>query len=86
VIGARIAAHAGDIVKGVKGAWEWDKAMSTARKNLDWNTQIKLSLDPLKASEIRSRRSSASTGCSMCGNYCAMDVVSQYLGTPKHEC
>lgn len=36
VIAARIAAHAADIVKGVKGAWEWDLEMAKARKGLDW--------------------------------------------------
>ena len=36
VIASRIAAHAADIVKGVKGAKEWDEQMSRARKALDW--------------------------------------------------
>nr|WP_197705345.1 phosphomethylpyrimidine synthase ThiC [Candidatus Kuenenia stuttgartiensis] len=32
VMAARIAAHAADLVKGVKSAWEWDKKMSHYRK------------------------------------------------------
>lgn len=86
VIASRIAAHAGDIVKGIAGAWNWDLEMSTARKNLDWDAQLKLALDPQKAAEIRARQSTASTGCSMCGDYCAMELVSKYLETPKKEC
>lgn len=86
VIASRIAAHAGDIVKGVKGAMEWDREMSTARRNLDWDGQIRLALDPQKAEEIRSRQSTTGTGCTMCGNYCAMELVSEYLGVPKKVC
>lgn len=86
VIAARIAGHAGDIVKGVKGAWEWDREMSVARKNLDWEGQMRLAIDPVKAREIRSRQPTSGTGCSMCGNYCAMELVSEYLGVPRRVC
>ena len=34
IIASKIAAHAADIAKGIKGARDWDDAMSTARKNL----------------------------------------------------
>ena len=86
VIASRIAAHAGDIVKGIDNAWQWDLQMSTARKNLDWDSQLKLALDPEKAAKIRQRQSTKGTGCTMCGNYCAMELVSEYLGTTKKEC
>ena len=81
VIAARIAGHAADIVKRVKGAIEWDNEMARARKSRDWDRQIELSIDPEKAREIRSRRSGASDDvCSMCGELCAMKVVEEYLG------
>lgn len=86
VIGCRIAAHAGDIVKGVKGAWEKDKQMSQARRNLDWDTQIKLALDPKRAAEVHARQSTTGGGCSMCGSYCAMELVSKFLGVPQMGC
>ncbi len=86
VIGARIAAHAGDIIKGIKGAWDWDKEMSQARERLDWETQIKLAIDPKKAAEIRSRQPTAGAGCSMCGEFCALALVSKYLKTPVKRC
>ena len=49
IIASKIAAHAADIAKGVPGAAEWDRAMSTARKNLDWESMFDLALDGEKA-------------------------------------
>jgi len=87
VIAARIAAHAADLVKGVKGAWEWDLEMSKARKALDWDKQIELSIDPQKAARYRKDRNpEGTTACSMCGDFCAMQVVSEYLGKDLHKC
>ena len=53
IIASRIAAHAADIAKGVKGATDWDNAMSTARKKLDWEEMFNLCLDPEKARRYR---------------------------------
>lgn len=87
VIAARIATHAADLVKGVQGAWEWDLAMAKARKALDWEKQIELAIDPGTALRIRGERNAAGAeACSMCGNYCAMKVVGEYLGKPKENC
>ncbi|MCL6615152.1 MAG: phosphomethylpyrimidine synthase ThiC, partial [Firmicutes bacterium] len=52
VIAARIAAHAGDLVKGIPGAMEWARRMAIARKALDWEEQIKLAIDPEGARHI----------------------------------
>jgi phosphomethylpyrimidine synthase len=79
VIASRIAAHAGDIVKNVKGAREWDEEMSQARKNLDWETQAKLSLDPEFSRQVHNKIPAAGKTCSMCGKYCAMAIVDKYL-------
>ncbi len=79
VIAARIAAHAGDIVKGIRGAWEWDRNMSLARRNLDWGQQVELSIDPAKAQRTRIQHPTGGPGCSMCGDYCAMELVSRFL-------
>lgn len=78
-IASRIAAHAADIVKGVKGAREMDLKLSEARKNLDWETQRQLVLDPHKFEEVRDKRKTKSDACSMCGEYCAMRIVSDFL-------
>ncbi len=79
VIASRIAAHAGDIVKGVKGAKELDDQMSQARKNFDWETQIKLSLDPEHSKQIHERFATSGRTCSMCGKYCAIALIEKYL-------
>jgi len=80
VIASRIAAHAGDIVKGVKDAQEWDRKMSMARKKLDWEEQARLCLDTELSRQIHSKHSSAGAACSMCGEYCAMELMEKYLG------
>ena len=80
VIASRIAAHAADIVKGVPGAAEWDREMARARKILDWETQMRLAIDPPVARAKRAQREAADTdACSMCGNYCAVKIVGQYM-------
>jgi len=86
VIASRIAAHAGDIAKGVKGAKEWDQQMSRARKALDWKTQAELSLDPELSREIHAKIPARGTTCSMCGKYCAMAIVDKYLGISAPKC
>ncbi|MFC1930362.1 phosphomethylpyrimidine synthase ThiC [Chloroflexota bacterium] len=86
VIASRIAAHAADIVKGIKGALDWDLQMSLARKKLDWDTQEKLSLDPQRFRCLHSRFLGNGSTCSMCGEYCAMDMVEKYLGISAIRC
>ncbi len=80
VIASLIAAHAGDIVKGVNGAEDWDRRMSMARKKLDWNEQARLSLDPELSRQVHSKHASAGVACSMCGEFCAMELMEKYLG------
>jgi phosphomethylpyrimidine synthase len=82
VIASRIAAHAADIAKGVKGAMQWDLNMSLARKSLDWEQQEKLSLRPELSRRVHSKHATEGEACSMCGEYCAMRLVGDYLGIP----
>ena len=80
VIAARIAAHAADLAKGNKQAWEWDVKMARARKALDWKAQLDLAIDPDKAKEFRkSKNKEEEEACSMCGDYCAVKIVNEYL-------
>ncbi|HUI45882.1 MAG TPA: phosphomethylpyrimidine synthase ThiC [Nitrospirota bacterium] len=80
VIASRIAAHAADIAKGVKGSMDWDNEMARRRKALDWKGQIELSLDPVKARRLReSSMPKESDVCTMCGEFCSMKGVSKYL-------
>ncbi|MFZ2938101.1 MAG: phosphomethylpyrimidine synthase ThiC, partial [Candidatus Omnitrophota bacterium] len=76
VIASKIAAHAADIAKGVKGAIDWDRKMSEARKKRDWKKQIKLAIDPEKAKKFRiSSKPDLSDVCTMCGKYCSIKIM-----------
>jgi phosphomethylpyrimidine synthase len=80
VIAARIAAHAADIAKGVKGAIDKDIAMAKCRKKLDWEGQFALALDPDKAREFRANSPVADHGaCTMCGEFCAYKVMDEAM-------
>ncbi len=81
LIASRIAAHAADIVKGVPGALERDLELARARKRLDWETQRRLAIDPVKFAAVRKRRRSRTQACSMCGEFCAMRIVGEFLGS-----
>lgn len=81
VIASRIAAHAADVAKGIPGAMEKDRKMAQCRKNLDWEGQISLSLDPDRVREWRGQAPPAVTDvCSMCGEFCAIKTVERALG------
>jgi phosphomethylpyrimidine synthase len=80
VIASKIAAHAADISKGVIGAAEHDKRMAVCRKDLDWQGQISLSLDPERIRKWRSEAPPAEQDvCSMCGEFCAIRKVEKAL-------
>lgn len=83
IIASKIAAHAADLAKGIPGAAEWDRAMSTARQALDWNKMFDLAIDREKAE--RYRRESAPTlddSCTMCGEMCSMRLMNKFV---SHE-
>jgi phosphomethylpyrimidine synthase len=86
VIASKIAAHAADIVKNVPGALERDRRMAVARKQLDWEEQARLALDPATSQRVHRQRSTTGSACSMCGQYCAMELVAKYLGVKTPRC
>ena len=78
-IAYRIAAHAGDVARGLAGARDRDDAMSDARAAFDWDRQFSLCLDPERARArwMRTRACSdevhGDDHCSMCGKqFCAV--------------
>ena len=80
VIATRIAAHAADIAKGVKGAMAKDIAMAKCRKKLDWEGQFALAMDPDKAREYRANSPVSDHGaCTMCGEFCAYKLMDDAL-------
>ena len=83
VIAAKIAAHAADVARGLKGAAERDKRLSIARTNLDWRSHFDESLDPQTAErmhrevckEVEARESTSDDYCSMCGRqWCSVRI------------
>ena len=83
VIASKIAAHAGDVARGLKGAAERDRKLSTARTSLDWKTHLGESLDPQTAErmhrqaceEIRAKQPDSADYCSMCGEaWCSIRI------------
>ena len=78
-IAYRIAAHAGDVARGLPGARRRDDEMAAARAAFDWERQFELSLDPKHAKErwLRTRaftdEAHGDDHCSMCGKqFCAV--------------
>lgn len=87
VVVTRIAAHAGDLAKNPGFFMDWDNEMSRARKALQWDRQAELALDPVRAGEILAEcRIEDESGCTMCGEFCAMKFISSYLGTDSEKC
>ena len=79
VVVAKIAAHAADLARGNKEAWARDRQMSKYRKALDWEGQAKCAIDPEKVRAFREERNLHDDVCSMCGEYCAMKIVTEYF-------
>ena len=78
VIAYKIAAHAGDVARGLSGARERDDRMAKARAAFDWKAQFEVSLDP-ECARKRWQKTRVCTGaedddhCSMCGKeFCAV--------------
>ncbi|MCM8784647.1 MAG: phosphomethylpyrimidine synthase ThiC [Candidatus Omnitrophica bacterium] len=82
VIAAKIAAHAGDIGKGIKNIKELDFSMDIARTERRWEEEMKIALDKEKFKKLRNKFPLKNKDvCTMCGKYCAIKIVKKYLGT-----
>ena len=80
IIASKIAAHAADVAKGVKGAIDWDHKMAMARRNLDWETMFETAIDPEKARRYRKDSTpEREDTCSMCGKMCAIRNMNKIL-------
>ncbi len=78
MIAYRIAAHSGDVARGLPGARDRDDAMARARVAFDWEAQFSQALDPERA-RTRWMKTRMCQGektddhCSMCGKeFCAV--------------
>ncbi len=80
VVASRIAAHAADVAKGVPGAIDMDIRMAKARKALDWEAQINLSINPERARALHTPgKGDGSDTCTMCGEFCSIKHVQEYF-------
>ncbi|KAF5059906.1 5-hydroxybenzimidazole synthase [anaerobic digester metagenome] len=78
VMSSRIAAHVGDMIKLRKR--DADLEMGHARRDLDWERQFAVAMNPERARAIRDERMPADTdGCTMCGDYCALKIVGRHF-------
>ncbi len=82
IIASRIAAHAADLAKGVKGADDWDRAMSEARRNLDWNKMFELAIEPARPKRYREEsKPEDNDTCTMCGKVCAVRTMNVIMSS-----
>ena len=77
-IAYRIAAHIGDMVKLGRRARKWDDEVSYYRGKLMWDEMIKRLIDPERAYRVYTQYGQPKVkGCTMCGGYCPMLLVTQ---------
>ena len=80
LIAYRIAAHAGDLVKIRDKAIKWDRAITKARRTLNWQKQIELAINPEEAERIHNRQGQHegnNVPCTMCGGACVYIMLPQ---------
>lgn len=81
VIAAKIAAHAGDIGKGIKGAIEKDYLMDILRTKREWEKEKEIAIDKEKFEKLKNKFPQKEKDvCTMCGKYCAIKIVEKSLG------
>lgn len=80
IMASRIAAHAADIAKGIKGARDWDNKMAEARRKLDWEAMFEVAIDEDKARKYReSSMPEHADSCTMCGKMCAVRTMNKVM-------
>ena len=86
IVASKIAAHAADIAKGVRGARKPDNEMAEARQRFDWDAQFRLAIDGEKAKAYyESVPASDKHSCSMCGKMCAVRTTNRILNGESVE-
>jgi phosphomethylpyrimidine synthase len=75
-IAYKIAAHAGDIARGIRGARQWDDDLSKARAALNWPKHFELAFDGETARALHDEDLEVDTDfCAMCGHdWCSMRI------------
>ncbi len=80
-IAYKIAAHAGDIARGIRGARVWDDDLSRARAALNWPRQFELAFDGETARALHDEDLEVDTEfCAMCGHdWCSMRISKEIV-------
>jgi phosphomethylpyrimidine synthase len=80
-IAYKIAAHAGDVARGVAGARAWDDDLSRARAALNWPRQFELAFDGETARALHDEDLEVDTEfCAMCGHdWCSMRISKEIV-------
>lgn len=73
LIACRIAAHIGDSMK--YGVSDRDRMLAERRASFDWKGQMEFALDPDRPKDMCPMVGP----CSMCGEYCAIEIMGDYL-------
>jgi len=81
-IAYKIAAHAGDIARGIAGARQWDDDLSKARAALNWPKHFELAFDGETARALHDEDLAVDTDfCAMCGHdWCSMRISKEIEG------
>jgi phosphomethylpyrimidine synthase len=80
-IAYKIAAHAGDVARGIAGARQWDDDLSRARAALNWPRQFELAFDGETARALHDEDLEVDTDfCAMCGHdWCSMRISKEIV-------
>ena len=80
-IAYKIAAHAGDVARGISGARQWDDDLSHARAALNWPRQFELAFDGATARALHDEDLAVDTDfCAMCGHdWCSLRISKEIL-------
>jgi phosphomethylpyrimidine synthase len=80
-IAYKIAAHAGDVARGIRGARQWDDDLSRARAALNWPLQFELAFDGETARALHDEDLKVDTNfCAMCGHdWCSMRISKEIV-------
>jgi phosphomethylpyrimidine synthase len=80
-IAYKIAAHAGDVARGIGRARDWDDDLSRARAALNWPRQFELAFDGETARALHDEDLQVDTDfCAMCGHdWCSMRISKEIV-------
>ena len=79
LVAFRIAAHIGDSIKF--GNRQQDMELARYRAVMDWDGQMQHAIEPEKASRMCPKRGP----CTMCGDFCALEIMHDFLNSDNAD-